>query len=127
MILLLIQHLLSLTLGSIPLLCCGEKRRRVGERTEKEEEVQGVRELIAPLGPRAIWEWLLRRIGKESVFKDADPRLVADGGSTSAAVGVSQRSEAWRQRPGASGGYQLRPRVGGYGIGYGGRERGRRV
>ena len=91
------------------------KRRRVGGKTEEEEEVEEVRELIAPLGPRAICGGLLRRVGKESVFKDADPRLVAGENSTPAAVGVSQQSEAWRQRPGASGGFQLRPRVGGFG------------
>ena len=38
---------------------------------------------------RAICGGLLRRVGKESVYKDADPRLVASGGSTPAAVGVS--------------------------------------
>ena len=32
----------------------GEKRRRVGEKTEEEEEVEEVRELIALLGPRDI-------------------------------------------------------------------------
>ena len=91
------------------------KRRRVGGTTEEEEEVREVRELIAPLGPRAICGGLLRRVGKESVFKDANPGVVAGGDSKPAAVGVFQRSEAWRQSPGASGGYQLRPRVGGFG------------
>ena len=97
------------------------KKRRLGC-------VEGEEVLIAPLGPRAECGGLLRRVGKESVFKDADPRLVAGGGSTPAAVGVSRRSEAWRQSPGASGGYQLRPRVGGFrGGGYGGFGRGRGV
>ena len=90
------------------------KKRKLG--SEEEEEV-----LIAPLGPRAECGGLLKRVGKESVFKDADPRLVAGGGSTPAAVGVSRRSEAWRQSPGVSGGYQLRLKVGGYrGRGFGG-------
>ena len=61
------------------------------------------------------------------MFKNADPRLVAGGRPTPAAVGVSQRSDAWRQSPGASGGYQLRPRVGYRCMGYGGRGRGRGV
>ena len=104
------------------------KRRSVGEVTEEEEEVREVRELIAPLGPRAIFGGLLRRVGKESMFKNANPRLVAGSSSTPAAVGVSQRSDAWRQSPGASGGYQLRPRVGGFGYrGRGGMFRGRGV
>ena len=81
--------------------------------------------LIAPLGPRAECGGLLRVVGKESVFRDADPRYVAGGCPSHATVGVSQRSDAWRQSPGASGGYQLRPRVGYRGIGYGGRGRGR--
>ena len=57
----------------------------------------------------------------ESEFKDADPGLVAGGGSSSsAAVGLSRRPDARRQSPGEGGGYQLRPGVGGYGYGYGG-------
>ena len=103
----------------------GGKRRRVEVSEDGEEEREKVEELIAPLGPRAKCGGLLRRVGKESVFKDADPRLVAGGGSTPAAVGVSRRSDAWRQSPGASGGYQLRPGVGYRGMGYGGRGRGR--
>ena len=104
----------------------GSKRRRVdgsvdGGEGEKKEE----KKLIAPLGPRAECGGLLRVVGRESVFRDADPRLVAGGGPTPAAVGVSQRSDAWRQSPGASGGYQLRPRVGYGWMGYGGRGRGR--
>ena len=98
----------------------GKKRRLGGD---EDEEV-----LIAPLGPRAECGGLLRRVGRESVFVDADPRLVAGGGSTPAAVGVSRWSEALRQSPGVSGGYQLRPRVGGFrGRGYGGYGRGRGV
>jgi len=95
----------------------GKKKRRVGEMTEVEEEVKLVRgSLIAPLGPRAICGGLMREVGRESVFKDADPRLVAGGGSSSsAAVGLSRWSDARRQSPGEGGGYQLRPRVGGYG------------
>ena len=105
------------------------KRRRVGELSEVEEEVREVREIIAPLGPRALCgaSGLLRRVGKESVFKNADPRLVASGDSTPAAVGVSQELDARRQTPGASGDYQLKPRVGGYGYrarGFYGRGRG---
>ena len=106
----------------------GGKKRRVGEITEEEREVRGVRELVVPLGPKAECGGLLRRLGKELVFKDADPRFIAGGGSTPTAVGVSRRSEAWRQSPGVSGGYQLRPRVGGYrGRGLGGYGRGRGV
>ena len=57
-------------------------------------------ELIAPLGPRAICGGLMREVGRESVFKDADPRLVAGGGSSSsAAVGISRRPDARRQSP----------------------------
>ena len=102
----------------------GSKKRRV-DRSDDEGERREERVLIAPLGPRAECGGLLRRVGRESVFRDADPRLVAGGNSTPAAVGVSRRTDAWRQSPGASGGYQLRPRVGyGY-LGYGGRGRGR--
>ena len=105
----------------------GSKKRRVEVSEDEREEEKEDKELIAPLGPRAECGGLLRRVGKESVFKDADPRLVAGGGSTPAAVGVSRRSEAWRQSPGASGSYQLRPRVGYRGMGYGDRGRGRGV
>ena len=105
----------------------GSKKRRVEVSEDGDGEEEKEKELIAPLGPRAECGGLLRRVGVESVFKDADPRLVAGGGSTPAAVGVSRRSEAWRQSPGASGGYQLRPGVGYRGRGYGGRGRGRGV
>ena len=104
------------------------KRRRVGDVTEEEEEVREVRELIAPLDPRAVCGGLWRRVGKESVFADADLRLVAGGCPTPAAVGVSQQLDAWRQSPGVSWGYQLRPRFGRYSIrGYGRYGRGRGV
>jgi len=95
----------------------GKKKRRVGELTVDEEEVKLVRgELIAPLGPRAICGGLMRVVGRKSVFEDANPRLVAGGSSSSsAAVGLSRRPDARRQSPGEGGGYQLRPRVGGYG------------
>ena len=90
------------------------KRRRVGEKTSEEEEVEAVRELIAPLGPRAECGGLLRRVGRESVFAGTDPRLVAGGGpSRTAPVGLSRGPEARRQSPGVRGGYQLRSRVGG--------------
>ena len=105
----------------------GGKKRKVeisGGREEKEKKDEV---LIAPLGPRAECGGLLRRVGRESVFRDADPRYVAGGGCTHAAVGVSRQSEAWRQSPGASGGYQLRPRVGYGSLGYRGRGRGRGV
>ena len=106
----------------------GCKKRRVGEITEEEEEVREVRKLIVPLSPRAECGCLLRRLGKELVFKNADPRLVTGGGSMPAAVGVSWRLEAWCQSPRASGGYQLRLRVGGFGgRGYRSFERGRGV
>ena len=105
----------------------GSKRRRV-EASEGEEGMRKDEEvLVAPLGPRAVCGGLLRRVGKESVFAGADQRLVAGGDSTPTAVGVSRRSEAWRQSPGVSGGYQLRPRVGYERWGYGGRGRGRGV
>jgi len=99
----------------------GKKKRRVGEMTEDEEEASLVRgKLIAQLGPRAICGGLMREVGSGSVFEGADPRIVAGGGSsTSAAVGLSWRPDARRQRPGEGGGYQLRQRVGTYG--YGGR------
>ena len=104
------------------------KRRRVGETTEEEEEVREVRELIAPLGPRAICGGLLRQVGKESVFAGADPRYVAGGGPfRPAAVGLSREPDARHQSPGGRGGYLLRPRVGNFGLGYGGRGRGRGV
>jgi len=101
----------------------GKKKRRVGDMTEVEEEAKLVRgSLIAPLGPRAICGGLMRVVGRGSVLKDADPRLVAGGGSSSsAAVGLSRRPDARRQSPGGDGGSQLRPRVGGYGYGGGGR------
>lgn len=83
-------------------------------KTEGQEEVQEVRDLIAPLGPKAICGGLMRMVGKKSVFKDANPRLVTGGSSPPVAVRVSRRLEALPQRPGVSGGYQLRPRVGGY-------------
>jgi len=99
----------------------GKKKRRVGELTVDEEEAKLVRgKLVTPLGPRAICGGLMREVGRESVFKDADPRLVAGGvSSSSAAVGLSRRPDARRQSPGEGAGYQLRPGVGGYG--YGGR------
>jgi len=101
----------------------GKKKRRVGEMTEEEEEAKLVRgSLVAPLGPRAICGALMRVVGKESVFKDADPRLVASGGSSSSTtVGLSLWSDARHQSPGGGGGYQLGPRVGVYR--YGGRGR----
>ena len=105
----------------------GSKKRRVEVSEGEDGVVERERELIAPLGPRAECGGLLRVVGKESVFASADPRYVAGGCPTPAAVGVSQRSDAWRQSPGASGGYQLRPRVGYRGLGYGGRGRGRGV
>ena len=101
------------------------KRRRVGECMEGEEEAQMVRELIALLGPRAECGGLLRRVGRESVFAEADPRLVAGGNSNHALSGVSRGMDAWPQSPGGSGGYRLRPRVGGIVYrGYGDRGRG---
>ena len=60
--------------------------------------------------------------------RETDPRIVAGGGFTPAAVGVSRRPDAWRQSPGASGGYQPRLGRGGYGNrGFGGYGRGRGV
>ena len=104
----------------------GSKKRRVdgsddeGERKEEEEV------LIAPLGPRAECGGLLRRVGRGSVFANADPRLVAGGGpSRTTPVGLSRGMDTRRQSPGVRGGYLLRPRVGEYGFGFGGRGRGR--
>ena len=57
----------------------GRKKRRVAEVTEEEKVVREVRELVVPLGLRAECGGLLRRLGKESVFRDADPKLVARG------------------------------------------------
>ena len=102
----------------------GSKKRRVEVSSEEEEGERREEILIAPLGPRAECGGLLRRVGKESVFRDADPRFVAGGNCTHAIVGVSRQSDAWRQSPGASRGYQLRPR-GGRGNVYRGRGRGR--
>ena len=84
--------------------------------------------LIALLGPKAICGGLLREVGSESVFAGADPGLVAGSDrSNSATVGLSRRADAGRQSPGKGGGYQLRPRVGGYGYrGRGDWVRGRR-
>ena len=93
----------------------GSRKRRVevGDEEEvvekKEEEV-----LIAPLCPRAECGGLLRRVGRESVFRNADRRLIASGCPTPAVVGVSRRLDPWHQSPGVRGGYQLRPR--GWGI-----------
>ena len=107
----------------------GSKKRRIdGSEKEEEEEEKKEEVLIAPLGPRAECGGLLRRVGKESVFRDADPRYVAGGGPSRASpVGLSRGTDARRQSPGAGRGYLLRPRVGGYGLGYGGRGRGRGV
>ena len=103
----------------------GGKRRRVDDSgIEEEKDRKREEELIAPLGPRALCGGLLRKVGKESVFAEADPRLVAGGGPKPAAVGVSRRLEAWRQSPGASGGCQLRPGFGYKGMDCGGRGRG---
>ena len=105
----------------------GGKKRRIDGSDNEEEEVEREDEvLIAPLGPKAECGGLLRRVGKESVFAGADPRYVAGGQlSRPAPVGLSRGTDAWRQSPGGRGGYLLRPRVGGYGRGYGGRDRGR--
>ena len=102
----------------------GSKKRRVEVSKSKDEEVKRDEMLIAPLGPRAKCGGLLRKVGRKSVFAGADPRYGARGGPSQAtSVGLSQEAEARRQCPGARGGYQLRPRVGGYGLGYGGRGR----
>ena len=104
----------------------GSKKRRVEVGEDEEEEVKRDEVLIAPLGPRAECGGLLSRVGKESVFAEADPRYVAQGGPSQATpVRLSRGSDARHQSPGARGGYQLRPRAGGYGLGYGGRGRGR--
>ena len=105
------------------------KRRRLEEEEVGRGGGRKVEEkLIAPLGPRAECGGLLRRVGRESVFAGADPRCVAGGGPSCAApVGLSRGTDARRQTPVVGGGNLLRPRVGGYGIDYGGSGRGRRV
>jgi len=106
----------------------GEKRRRVGESTEDEEEAQEVKELVAPVGPRIRYGGLLKVVGGGKVFEKAGPRCAASGNSDHALSGVSGGTDAWRQSPGGSGGYQLRPRIGGSTYrGFGGRGRGRGV
>jgi len=106
----------------------GEKRRRVGESTEDEVEAQEVKELVAPVGPRIRYGGLMRRVEEVGGFKKADPRCAAGGNSDHALSGVSGGTDAWRQSPGGSGGYQLRPRIGGNTYrGFGGRGRGRGV
>lgn len=101
-----------------------KKRRRIGEMTEEEEEAKEVREmLVALLCPRAICEELMRRVEKESVFKNANPKLVVGDNPTDATVGVFWGTDTWRQSLGVSGGYLLRPRVS-YRGGLGYRERG---
>jgi len=106
----------------------GEKRRRVGECTEEEEEAQAVKELVAPVGPRIRYGGLMRRVEEVGRVVKADPRCAAGGNSGHALTGVSRGTDAWRQSPGGSGGYQLRPRIGGSTFrGYGGRGRGRGV
>jgi len=103
----------------------GEKRRRVGESTEDEEEAQTVKELVAPVGPRIRYGGLMRRVEEVDRVVRADPRCAAGGNSDHALSGVSGGTEAWRQSPGGSGGYQLRPRIGGSAYrGFGGRGRG---
>ena len=105
----------------------GEKRRRVGESTEVEEEAQVVRELVAPVGPRIRYGGLMRRVEEVGGFEKAGPRFAAGGDSNHALSGVFGGTDAWRQSPGGSGGYALRPRVGGSLRGYGSRGRGRGV
>ena len=106
----------------------GEKRRRVGESMEDEVETQEVRELVALVGPRIRYGGLVRRVEEVGRFKRADPRCAAGGSSDHALSGVSGGTDAWRQSPGGSGGYQLRPRIGGSTYrGFGGRGRGRGV
>jgi len=102
------------------------KRRRVGESTEDEEEAQVVKELIAPVGPRIRYGGLMKVVGGGRIFGEASPRCAAGGNSNHALSGVFGGTDAWRQSPGGSGDYQLRPRIGGslYG-GFGGRGRGR--
>ena len=106
----------------------GEKRRRVGESTEGEEEVQMVRELVAPVGPRIKYGSLMRRVEEVDGFVKAGPRFAAGRDSNHALSGVSGGTDAWRQSSGGSGGYGLRPRIGGsVSRGFGGRGRGRGV
>ena len=106
----------------------GEKRRRVGESTEDEEEVQAVKELVAPVGPRIRYGGLMKVVGGGEIFEEAGPRYAAGGNSDHALSGVSGGTDAWRQSPGGSGGYQLRPRIGGsVGRGIKVRSRGRGV
>ena len=71
-----------------------EKRRRVGESTAVEEEVQAVRELVAPVGPRIRYRGLLRKVGEVSAFEEAGPRFAAGGNSNHALSGVSGGTDA---------------------------------
>jgi len=103
----------------------GEKRRRVGESTEDEEEAQTVKELVAPVGPRIRYGGLMRKVEEVAKGKKAGPRFAAGGNSNHALGGVSGGTDAWRQSPGGSGGYALRPRFGGSVRGFGSRGRGR--
>ena len=92
----------------------GEKRRRLGSEMDEKVLVKEEEVLIDPLGPRDECGGLLRRVGVESVFRETSPGYVARSNFTPAAVGVSRQSEARRQGPEVSGGYQLRPGVGCY-------------
>ena len=106
----------------------GSKKRRVEASEDEGEVVKKEEVLIAPLGPRAECGGLLRRVGKESVFADANPRYVAGSGPWRATpVGLSRGLDTRRQSPGAGRGYLLRPRDSGCDFGYGGRGRGRGV
>jgi len=103
-----------------------DRKRRIVEVEEEEKEVEGRGEiLIAPLGPRAVCGGFMRRVGSESVFKDADPRLVTgDNPRARATVGISWGTDAWYQSPGVSGGYLPRSKVD-YSRRWGYRRRGR--
>ena len=104
----------------------GSKKRRVNG---SEDEGRGEDEvLIAPLGQRGECGDRLRRVETESVFAGADPRYVVRGEPSRATpVGIARGLDTRRQSPGVRGGYQLRPRVSGYGLGLGGRGRARGV
>ena len=77
------------------------------------------------MGPQSMVGKIWVKVEEGRMVEGAGPRYVAGGSFTPAAVVVSRWSEAWRQSPGVSGSYQLRPRVGSYrGRGWGRYRRG---
>jgi len=69
----------------------------------------------------------MRRVEEVDRVERAGPGFAAGRNSNHALSGVSGGTDAWRQSPGGSGGYGLRPWIGGSFQGFGGRGRGRGV